>query len=74
MGKRSDPLEGDCGLHGKKRAYLYSQVLGGWVCQACVEEGMFIDLVNDEMLKLYPSKIKMHKDEETPKEDQGEWT
>jgi hypothetical protein len=72
MTKRNDPLEGDCGLHGKKKSYLYSQVLGGWVCQKCVEQGMFIDLVNDEMLKLYPSRIQMCIDKE--KIDPGDWT
>jgi hypothetical protein len=71
MEKRNDPLEGDCGLHGKKKSYLYSQVLGGWVCQACVEEGMFIDIVNEEMLKLYPSKIRMRSEEDNTK---GDWT
>ena len=72
MTKLKDPLKGNCKLHGKKKSYLYSQVLGGWVCQMCVEQGMFVDLVNDEMLKLYPSRIKMNIDDE--KLDPGDWT
>ena len=64
MDKRKDPIKGDCGLHGKKKSYLYSQIMGGWVCQGCVEGGMFIDIVTNEMLKLYPSKLKMHTQEE----------
>ena len=73
MDKRKDPIKGDCKLHGKKKSWLYSQVMGGWLCQACVETGMFIDVVTDEMLNLYPSKIRMQSEDEKTKAD-GDWT
>jgi len=52
------PEDGECLIHGERgKNFFFSPIMNGWVCGYCIEQGLFDEIISEEMFDLYRGKL-----------------